>query len=219
MQTMTHIAESHGKLAACADNGRIEAQIGYKKTELGVIPEDWEICIFANISRLCRDRISFALGESSEYCLELENIEQGTGKINGYSTASHMSSLKSRFQPGNVLFGKLRAYLRKYWLADRDGVCSTEIWVLITNPLKTIPEYLSQLVSTSSFTDAASTAYGTHMPRSDWNIVKKLKVGEWEIEQFEGFDYLVVNEEGKLEQTIKNVKMIIEAERRKVRNS
>ena len=49
------------------------------------------------------------------------------------------------------------------------------------------------------------------------SIKKKLQVAVWEIEQFEGFDYVVVNEEGKLDKTIELVKIIIEAERRKVR--
>lgn len=50
-------------------------------------------------------------------------------------------------------------------------------------------------------------------------IERKLQVATWEVEQFEGFDYLVVNEEGKLDKTIEIVKMILEAERRRVRSS
>jgi len=50
------------------------------------------------------------------------------------------------------------------------------------------------------------------------SIARKLQVAVWEIEQFDGFDYVVVNEEGKLDQTIEYVKMIVEAERRKARN-
>lgn len=39
-----------------------------------------------------------------------------------------------------------------------------------------VSQYLFQLVKTDRFVDAASTAYGTHMPRSDWNVVKSLEV-------------------------------------------
>jgi type I restriction enzyme S subunit len=84
--------------------------------------------------------------------------------------------LKSVFQKDDVLFGKLRAYLRKYWLADRTGVCSTEIWVLMANAASLIPPYLFQLVRTDRFIEAASTAYGTHMPRSDWKVVKDFEL-------------------------------------------
>jgi len=74
------------------------------------------------------------------------------------------------------LFGKLRAYLRKYWLADRSGVCSTEIWALVANRNLIAPSFLIQIVTLNSFIDVASTSYGTHMPRSDWNVVKNFEV-------------------------------------------
>jgi type I restriction enzyme S subunit len=80
------------------------------------------------------------------------------------------------FHAGDVLFGKLRAYLRKYWLSDRSGVCSTEIWVLVANRSYVSPEFLFQLVTVDKFIETASTAYGTHMPRSDWSVVKNYEV-------------------------------------------
>ena len=84
--------------------------------------------------------------------------------------------MKSVFQKDDVLFGKLRAYLRKYWFADREGVCSTEIWALTANLSLLVPSFLFQIVKMNKFIDAASEAYGTHMPRSDWNVVKNYEV-------------------------------------------
>ena len=75
-----------------------------------------------------------------------------------------------------MLFGKLRAYLRKYWLATRSGVCSTELWVFVPNDRLITTDYLFQLVKTDRFIEAASNAYGTHMPRSDWNVVKNYEL-------------------------------------------
>jgi type I restriction enzyme S subunit len=37
-------------------------------------------------------------------------------------------------------------------------------------------EFLFQLVKTADFIEAASNSYGTHMPRSDWSIVKNVKL-------------------------------------------
>ena len=36
--------------------------------------------------------------------------------------------------------------------------------------------YLFQLVQSDHFIESASTAYGTHMPRSDWNVVKNYEL-------------------------------------------
>ncbi len=62
--------------------------------------------------------------------IDLENIESGTGRIINAGQSDESGSLKSLFRPGEVLFGKLRPYLRKYAQPDFDGCCSSEIWVL-----------------------------------------------------------------------------------------
>lgn len=49
------------------------------------------------------------------------------------------------------------------------------------------------------------------------SIEKKLQAAAWEVEQFEGFDYLIVNEDDQLEKTAEIVKMTIESERRRVK--
>jgi type I restriction enzyme M protein len=60
----------------------------------------------------------------------LENISQGTGNIEGNvisTNPSEIKSLKCTFTKGQILYGKLRPNLNKVWLADCDGICSTDI--------------------------------------------------------------------------------------------
>jgi type I restriction enzyme S subunit len=146
------------------------------KKRLPGFTSKWESRLFGEIAQPRKQRIDPRRTERSEFCVELEHIEQGTGSLGGYTATGKESSLKSVFKKDDVLFGKLRAYLRKYWLADREGVCSTEIWVLMANPASLIPPYLFQLVRTDRFIEAATTAYGTHMPRSDWKVVKNFEL-------------------------------------------
>jgi type I restriction enzyme, S subunit len=137
---------------------------------------EWEVKTFGEIVQPRKERIDPRWTGPNEFCVELEHIEQGTGCLVGYTATSEISSLKSVFQKDDVLFGKLRAYLRKYWLANREGVCSTEIWVLNAKRSLLIPQFLFQLVKVDRFVEVASSAYGTHMPRSDWNVVKTYKL-------------------------------------------
>lgn len=146
------------------------------QTRLPDFHGEWEVKRFGELAVPRRERVDPRKAEVQEFCIELEHIEQGSGRLTGSGSTGGESSLKSMFQAGDVLFGKLRAYLRKYWLADRSGVCSTEIWVLVANRSLISPEFLFQLVTANKFIDAASTAYGTHMPRSDWNVVKNYEV-------------------------------------------
>ncbi len=137
---------------------------------------EWEVKQFAEIAAPRQERVDPRKTGSRKFCIELEHVESETGRLLGSASTGDQSSLKSVFHAGDVLFGKLRSYLRKYWLADRPGVCSTEFWVLSANHRLVAPEFVFQFVSMDRFVEAASTAYGTHMPRADWKVVKNYEV-------------------------------------------
>ncbi|WP_198674712.1 restriction endonuclease subunit S [Rhodoferax ferrireducens] len=153
------------------------------QTRLPGFSGEWEVKRFGEVAVPRKDRIDPRKAGVQEFCIELEHIEQGTGCLAGSGSTGEESSLKSVFHAEDVLFGKLRAYLRKYWLADRSGVCSTEIWALVANRDLVAPVFLFQVVTLAPFIEAASTAYGTHMPRSDWNVVKNYEVAIPKLEE------------------------------------
>ena len=142
------------------------------KQRLPMFGDNWKMVAFEQVASIRREKINPKVVGELPFCIELEHIEQSSGRLISSSKTSEQSSIKSVFHQGDVLFGKLRAYLRKYWLADRDGYCSTEIWPLIPNRRLIAPGFLFQLVMTDRFIDAASITYGTHMPRTDWDVVK-----------------------------------------------
>ena len=104
-------------------------------------------------------------------CIEMENIEQNSGSINGMSDISKLLSIKNKFEKGDVLYGKLRPYLRKYWLAQFNGVCSTEIWVLKHDD-SVNSKYLFYLFQTEQINKIANLSSGTKMPRADWPLMQ-----------------------------------------------
>src|SRR6266545_4109625 len=64
--------------------------------------------------------------ETEDY-LELEDIESGTGRILNRRNTLDVESAVTLFRRGDVLFGKLRPYLAKYYEAEFDGRCTGEI--------------------------------------------------------------------------------------------
>lgn len=104
-------------------------------------------------------------------CVELEHIAQGVGRLIGSTTASSVTSLKTSFRRGDVLFGKLRPYLRKFAGPSFDGLCSTEIWALRPREGVCRSDYLLQLVQSESVLRAACASTGTKMPRAEWDVV------------------------------------------------
>lgn len=105
-------------------------------------------------------------------CIELENLSQETGKLLGYFNSSQQQSIKNKFNKGDILYGKLRPYLKKYYKADFDGVCSSEILVLKGKKLDN--NFLYQLIKTFKFNSIANVSSGSKMPRADWEYMKEI---------------------------------------------
>ena len=105
-------------------------------------------------------------------CVELENIEQETGKILATVPSTAQSSIKNIAMSSDTLFGKLRPYLRKYAFAKKTVACSSEIWALIPSDV-VLPKFLFYLVQTEQFLRVANISSGTKMPRAEWSNIEK----------------------------------------------
>jgi type I restriction enzyme S subunit len=134
------------------------------------LPMDWEVLEFGKFAEKEKEKYLPSENENLR-CIELEHFEQGTGHISGWINSSEQKSTKNRFTKGQVLFGKLRPYLQKYWLAEYEGVCSSEVWVLNSKNKKCCNEYLYRLVQTNHFIQVANVSSGSKMPRADWDYV------------------------------------------------
>jgi type I restriction enzyme, S subunit len=114
----------------------------------------------------------------------LENIESSTGRLIGDPTASDQTALSSTgateslsntFEPGDVLFGKLRPYLAKAWVAAFPGRCTTEL--LVMQPVETESRFLRYVCLSHDFIDAVdASTFGSKMPRADWDFIGNMAV-------------------------------------------
>jgi restriction endonuclease S subunit len=108
----------------------------------------------------------------------LENIEAHTGKLVGETTvdASTIKSLKSRFQSGDILYGKLRPNLNKVYVANSDGICSTDIFVL--RPKSDVDGRLLAAVlrSTQLNEQVLKGLGGAQLPRVSYEYMKALTI-------------------------------------------
>lgn len=106
--------------------------------------------------------------------VSLERIEGKTGRLlqgEGESNANGRQIRKD-----DVLFGKLRPYLAKYWLADRPGTAQGDIHVYRPT-LRTDPRFLAYIVGSDYFTGLADTSStGSKMPRVEWPKVAQFRV-------------------------------------------
>jgi type I restriction enzyme S subunit len=108
----------------------------------------------------------------------LEHIEQETLRLNSVGVSSDVTSNKFKFQPNDVLFGKLRPYFRKVVKPQFEGICSTDIWVFRSKK-GFDQDFLFYFLANKEFVDTANSGEsGSRMPRADWNY---LKVTNWNV--------------------------------------
>lgn len=136
---------------------------------------DWRDVTFGDIAELARDSIQPSECPDAPY-IGLEHIGEGTLALTGHGVATDVNSLKSRFQRGDILFGKLRPYFRKVIRAPFDGICSTDIWVV--RPTEEIDAgYLFYVMASESFVEFATRgSEGTRMPRAQWEHVSQFEL-------------------------------------------
>jgi type I restriction enzyme S subunit len=124
---------------------------------------------------LIHDTISPAELGDAKY-VGLEHIGEGSLSLVGHGFAGDVTSAKSRFKRGDILFGKLRPYFRKVVRAPFDGICSTDIWVV--RPRGGIDAgFLYYWMASQAFIDwATQGSDGTKMPRAQWEYSSKFTV-------------------------------------------
>lgn len=83
------------------------------------------------------------------------SIEGGTGRLLDYQSAAEdgMTSNKYLFEPGVVLYSKIRPYLRKVTIADFKGVCSADMYPLTVTSDEILPEFLMWTLLSLEFTE------------------------------------------------------------------
>jgi len=135
-------------------------------TETEDAPQEWTEKTIEEITNLQRDNIPSDEQGGLPH-VGLEHLEQFSPRISSESS-ENVSSNKYKFERGDILFGQIRSYLEKVCIADRDGVCSTDIFVI--EPDEVNRWYLWSLLlsdDVNRWSQRAST--GTKMPRVQWD--------------------------------------------------
>lgn len=105
--------------------------------------------------------------------VEFEDIISGEGCFNKNIYQKECHKYGKVFYEGDILFGKLRPYLKNIILADFNGVAIGDFWVLRSKGFD--EKYLYTLVNSESFLNVANISSGSKMPRADWNLVSTTK--------------------------------------------
>lgn len=134
------------------------------------LKKGWTRVAFGDVVRLSGERSSNPEEDGFERFVGLEHIDPGDLKIRRWGDIADGTTFTSVFRPGQVLFGKRRAYQRKVAVADFSGVCSGDIYVLEPTNAHLLPELLPFICQTDGFFEhAVGTSAGSLSPRTNWD--------------------------------------------------
>jgi type I restriction enzyme S subunit len=110
-----------------------EAPQLYKESPVGWIPKEWAFAPLVS-------KIDFPEGQvdprRQPYCdwvlIAPDHIESGTGRLLSTATAVEQQAISGKyvFEAGDVIYSKIRPYLRKAVLASSSGLCSADMYPL-----------------------------------------------------------------------------------------
>ncbi|MDM2779809.1 restriction endonuclease subunit S [Citrobacter sp. Cpo142] len=171
---------------------------------LGAVPNDWHIIKLKYMADLLTAKPS----HPDELFVGLENISSGDGKyISKEETIADCVAIT--FKKNDILFGKLRPYLAKSWLATFSGVCSSEFLVLRT--VKSHPKFLNYYSLTNKFIEQVnSSTYGSKMPRASWEFIGLLPVPTCSYTLSEKIATFLNYETAKIDNLIEKQQQLIE---------
>ena len=139
-------------------------------------PFGWQRRTLAALAHAPRRSVNpVDIAEDTPY-IGLKHMPRHSIALSKWESAGNVKSNKSIFKHGDLLFGKLRPYFHKVGLAPLDGICSSDIVVVVPRAPEWEAFTLACLSSDEfvDYTDQTST--GTKMPRTSWKTMGQYKV-------------------------------------------
>lgn len=127
--------------------------------------DDWEQRKFMELVK----RINITSSSDTLPKVEFEDIVAGEGRLNKDISQKFDNRKGIEFEPDDILFGKLRPYLKNWLKPDFKGIALGDFWVFRAND--NAPNFIFFLVQANRYQKAANDTAGTKMPRSDWKKV------------------------------------------------
>lgn len=135
---------------------------------LGEVPEHWEVVSLRHLMLLLTEK-----SDRRRNPLGLENVESWTGRF--VSTDTEFEGDGVEFELGDILFGKLRPYLAKVYLANGPGEAVGDFHVM--RPHREFIGQFAQycLLCREFIAIVDGSTFGSKMPRASWEFVSAMK--------------------------------------------
>ena len=159
-----------------------EGKLTNENVKDGELPDGWERKTFNDVIDISKEKYKPNNSESKFY-VGLEHIEKNLGVLTAECGFENIKTIKNKFNVGEILYGKLRPYLNKVYLAKENGVCSTDILVLKTKK-NCNAQFLTHLMLGVDFVNTMSeNTSGVNLPRVSTKFILEYPINLPPIEE------------------------------------
>jgi type I restriction enzyme, S subunit len=135
--------------------------------------KDWTRVRFGDIAEQINERVDDPNAAGVDRYVGLEHLDPGSLRVTRWGSPDEVSAQKLRFHPGDIIFGKRRAYQRKVAVADFEGICSAHAMVLREREGAITPGFLVHFMASNSFMDRAiQISVGSLSPTINWSTLR-----------------------------------------------
>jgi type I restriction enzyme, S subunit len=138
------------------------------------LPKGWVKTTLGEISKPSRDRALPRDVPTMRY-VGLEHIEPQTMRLLGTGYAHEVRSSSVHFRKADVLYGKMRPYLNKVWVAEFEGICSAEFLVFPKQDGLN-SHFLALRLNGEDFVAFANGKVSGERPRVDFNALSRFPI-------------------------------------------
>ena len=165
--------------------------------------DGWDADALGVVANFVNEKVPLERVALENY-ISTENILPDYG---GIAKASKLptAGAVTRYRPNDTLVSNIRPYLKKVWVADKEGGASNDV-IVIRAKQNLLPQYFSCLLKNDAFIDYVMTgAKGVKMPRGDVGSMKAYRTL-----------YPSKAEQQKIAECLSSVDELIAAQARKV---
>ena len=141
------------------------------------LPDGWTRVKFGDVVGNVNENSRDLEADGIDRVVGLDHLDPGSLSLVRWDNLADLpdgTTFTRKFKPGQVLFGKRRAYQRKVAVPDFAGVCSGDILVFEPADKRMLTEFLPYLVQSDGFFDhALGTSAGSLSPRTKWSELAK----------------------------------------------
>ena len=138
------------------------------------LPEGWVVKTIGDLTQKSSEK-AYPEKNSTSIFLGMDSLEPHSTKPHMFYKFSEMKSSGNVFFKNQVLYGRMRPYLNKVWVADRNGVASGE-FIILSCVQSILPHYLLNILHDQEFVKYANSKTSGDRPRISYDEIVEYQI-------------------------------------------